>query len=86
MARGLDPAKHFTQQKQISVVDQGETFRVEDITTARFELYDSLAKVHALMVTLSNNPNLVEFGFILNWDQLKPEEKARSTRSTPATN
>ena len=28
-----------------------------------------------LMVTLSNNPNLVEFGFILNWDQMKPEEK-----------
>ena len=75
LAQGLDPAKHFTQQKQISVVDQGETFRVEDITTARFELYDSLAKVHALMVTLSSNPNLVEFGFLLNWDQLKPEEK-----------
>ena len=27
------------------------------------------------MVTLSNNPNLVEFGFVLNWDQMKPEEK-----------
>ena len=75
LARGLDPERHFTQQKQISVVDQGGTFRVEDITTARFELYDSLAKVHALMVTLSNNTNLVEFGFILNWDQLNPEEK-----------
>ncbi|MHB8865606.1 MAG: hypothetical protein ACYC6N_24785, partial [Pirellulaceae bacterium] len=75
LASGLDPAKHFTQQKQISIVDQGETFRVEDITTARFELYDSLTKVHALMVTLSNNPSLVEFNFILNWDQLKAEEK-----------
>ena len=59
---------------------------MEDITTARFELYDSLTKVHALMVTLSNNPNLVEFGFILNWDQLKPEEKRGSTRSTPVMN
>ncbi len=75
LANGLDPAQHYTQQKQISAIDQGETFRVEDITTARFELYDSLAKVHALLVTLSNNSQLVEFGFIVNWDQLKPEEK-----------
>lgn len=75
LARGLDPAKHFTQQKQISAVEQGETFRIEDITTARFEVYDSLAKVHALLVTLSKNPTLAEFGFILQWDQLKPEEK-----------
>ncbi len=75
LAHGLDPDKHFTQQKLVTVVAQGETFRVEDITTTRFELYDSLAKIHALMVTLSNNPPLVEFGFLLNWDQLKPEEQ-----------
>ncbi len=75
LAQGLDPDKHFTQQKLVTVVAQGETFRLEDITTSRFELYDSLAKIQALMVTLSNNPPLVEFGFLLNWDQLKPEEQ-----------
>lgn len=77
LAGGLDPARHFTQQKQISVVDQGETFRVEDTITARFELYDSLAKVHALLVTLSGNPHLEEFSFIVNWDQLPADEQRR---------
>ncbi|MHB8861931.1 MAG: hypothetical protein ACYC6N_05975 [Pirellulaceae bacterium] len=75
LARGLDPQQHFTQQKLVSLVAAGETFRVEDITTTRFEIYDSLAKVYALMVTLSSNPHLVEFGFLTNWDQLKPEEQ-----------
>ena len=75
LAQGLDPEKHFTQQKLISLVDRGETFRVEDIGSSRFEIYDSLSKVHSLFVTLSNNPQLVEFGFVLNWDQLTPEEQ-----------
>ena len=72
---GLDPAQHFTQQKSIEVVGQDQAFTLSDIRTARFENYDSLDKVYALMVTLSGNPALVEFGFILNWDQLQPEEK-----------
>lgn len=75
LTQGLDPEKHFTQQKLISLVDRGETFRVEDISSSRFEIYDSLSKVHSLFVTLSNNPQLVEFGFVLNWDQLTPEEQ-----------
>ncbi len=75
LQQGLDPAKHFTQQKSISVVEQDQTFTLSDISTARFENYDSLTKVYTLMMTLSSNPTLVEFGFILNWDQLKPEEK-----------
>jgi hypothetical protein len=28
-----------------------------------------------LYVTLSNNPTLIEFGFLMNWPNLKPEEK-----------
>src|SRR5262249_37660452 len=71
----LDPEKHFTQQKQITVVPRGEKFTLADITTSKFEAYDSLARVYGLYATLSHDPKLIEFAFILNWPNLKPEEK-----------
>jgi len=54
---------------------QGGTITFSDITTAQFEAYDSLEKVYALLVTLSGDPILVEFGFIANWPNLTPDQK-----------
>lgn len=75
LADGLDPQGHFTQQKQISVVPAGQTFTLHDITTSRFEVYDSLSRVFGLYTTLNSDPRLTEFSFLLNWPKLKPEEK-----------
>ena len=75
LANGLDAKKHFTQQKRISVVAAKGKFVLDDITSSRFEAYDSLAKVYSLYATLSGDAKLIEFGFVLNWPNLKPEEK-----------
>ena len=72
---GLDPAEHFSQQKKISVVPAGQSLTFNDITTSKFEVYDSLARVYGLYATLSKDPKLAEFSFILNWPKLKDEEK-----------
>ncbi len=77
LATGLDPQKHFTQQKQISIIPVGQTFTLHDITTAKFESYDTLSRVFALYATLTNDPQLVEFSFVTNWPKLPPEEKRR---------
>ena len=74
LADGLDPKLHFAQQKQVSAVDPKQPFVIGDITSARLETYDSLASVYAY-ATLSSNPQLIEFGFLRNWPNLKPEEK-----------
>src|SRR5262249_26864037 len=50
---GFAPASHFTQQKQVSVLDPGKPFVIVDVGGSRFEAYDSLAKVHALYATLT---------------------------------
>ncbi len=71
---GLDPAKHFTEQKLITVVTD-QPFTVDDIATSQVEVYDSLAKAYRLYATLRPNPKLAEFAFVLNWPKLKPEEK-----------
>ena len=75
LSGGLDPKGHFTQQKQISIVPVGQTFTLHDITTSKFEAYDSLSRVYGLYTTLSQDPKLNEFSFILNWPKLKLEEK-----------
>lgn len=72
---GLDPKLHFTQQKQITVVPAGQAFTLRDISTSKFEAFDSLSRVYGLYLTLNPDPKLVEFAFILNWPKLKPEEK-----------
>ncbi len=75
LAKGLDPDGHFTQQKQISIVKADGEFVLADITTSKFEAYDSLAKVYSLYTTLSGDAKLREFAFIMNWPELSAEEK-----------
>lgn len=75
LANGLDPKKHFTQQKRISLVGAGQPFTLADIATSKFESYDSLARVYLLFTTLTHDPKLAEFSFVLNWPKLKPEEQ-----------
>lgn len=72
---GLNPKGHFSQQKQITIVPQGQAFTLADITTSKFEAYDSLSRVYSLYATLNPDPKLIEFAFILNWPTLKPEAK-----------
>ena len=75
LAKGLDPEQHVAEQKQITVVRTGQEFVLEDVTTSRFEVYDTLEKVYRLYVTLSGDPTLIEFGFITRWPELKDDEK-----------
>ena len=75
LARGLDPAKHFAEQRRLELVDTGASTTIEDVTTASVESYDSLASVFRLFATLSGNQDLVEFNFLLRWPELESEEK-----------
>jgi len=75
LAGGLDPQRHFSQQKQITVIPPNGEFTLADVTTSRLEAYDNLARVYGLYATLSRDPKLLEFHFILQWHKLTPEEK-----------
>ncbi|MCE2694245.1 MAG: hypothetical protein LW645_08265 [Verrucomicrobiaceae bacterium] len=75
LARNLDPAKPFTQKKEITVLDTGKSLTLADILTSELETYDTLGGVHSLFTTLSGNAHLAEFAFVLNWPKLKDDEK-----------
>ncbi len=72
---GLNPAEHFTQQKQVSVLSAKQPFVLDDAGASRFEAYDSLPKVFTLYSALSKDPKLAEFAFVLTWPKLKDTEK-----------
>ncbi|HEY3325008.1 MAG TPA: hypothetical protein VGP72_31430 [Planctomycetota bacterium] len=75
LAAGLDPAKHFTEQKQVSIIETAKALTLDDVGAANVEPYDSLGKVYALYATLNGDAKLAEFRFVTNWPTLKPEEK-----------
>ncbi len=75
LARNLDPAKPFTQKKEITVLDTGKSLTLADILTSELETYDTLGGIHSLFTTLSGNGHLAEFAFVLNWPKLKDDEK-----------
>lgn len=75
LAKNLDPAKPFTQKKEVTVLDKGIKLVLTDILTSELETYDTLSSVHALFTTLSNDANLARFAWILQWPKLKDDEK-----------
>lgn len=72
---GLDPARHFAQKKQVTLLEPGQELVIEDITTTKLEVYDTLARVHALLSTLTGDPHLETFRFVLDWPSLSFDEK-----------
>jgi hypothetical protein len=66
---------HFVKRKQRSCLAPGETLSIENVATARLETVDTLAKAHALLVTLSEDEQLREFEFVTRWPSLSPEDK-----------
>jgi hypothetical protein len=77
LASGLDPKKSFSEQKRITQVASKASVTVADVTTARFETYDTLGKAYRLLATLNSDATFGEFSFVANWPTLDPKEQRR---------
>ena len=75
LAESLPSDQHFSQQKQIDVVSAGTEFKIPDVTTSRFQVYDDLESVFQLYQSLLKDPTLAEFQFILTWPELEQPRK-----------
>lgn len=75
LARNLDPAKPFTQKKEITFLDAGKSLKLADILTSELETYDTLGSVHSLLQTLNGEPNIALFRFLVEWPKLGEDEK-----------
>lgn len=75
LAKNLDPAKSFTEEKEISVLETGKTLVLTDAQTGKLETYDTLGSIHTLFTTLSHDEHLADFAWLLDWPKLKEDEK-----------
>ncbi|CAN5442527.1 hypothetical protein BH11PLA2_BH11PLA2_15090 [soil metagenome] len=75
LRNGLDPKGHFTQQKQVTLLEKAKPFVMNDAASGRFEAYDTLGKVFSLYGTLLKDARFAEFAFLTQWPTLKPEQK-----------
>lgn len=75
LADPIDPEGHFTEKKSVTPLDEGDSLLIEDITTSKIEVYDSLDKAYRLLLTLSGDATLREFAFIHEWPSLTTQEK-----------
>jgi hypothetical protein len=77
LAAGLDPKKSFSEQKRITPVEPKSSVTVGDVTTARFEIYDTVAKAYRLLATLNADATFGEFSFVANWPELDAKKEQR---------
>lgn len=75
LAAGLDPKKSYSEQKRITVVAAKEAATLADVTTARFETYDTVAKAYRLLATLNADATFGEFAFVAKWSELDAKEQ-----------
>ena len=77
LAKVLNTEEHLAQQKRISILKPAETLTISRGPTTRFEVYDTVAKLHRLYMALSQNPALAEFEFIGRWPAIDRAEQER---------
>jgi hypothetical protein len=77
LVAGLDPRKSYAEQKRITTVLAKNSATIGDVTTARFERYDTVAKAYRLLATLNPDETFGEFSFVANWPDLDPKEQHR---------
>ena len=77
LAAGLDPRKSYSEQKRITPVAANATASIGDVTTARFERYDTVAKAYRLLATLNGDATFGEFSFVADWLGLEAKEQRR---------
>ena len=77
LAAGLDPKKSYSEQKRITPVAAKSAVTLGDVTTARFETYDTVAKAYRLLATLNADTTFGEFSFVANWPDLDAKEQRK---------
>ncbi len=77
LANGLDPQKTYAEQKLVTPLQPEAEVAVADVTTSKFETYDTVAKLYRLMATLNPDATFSEFAFIADWPELPAAERER---------
>lgn len=75
LTESLDNKKSFTQQRKVTLLETGESLRIEDLRSTEMEFYDTIEEVYSVLFAINPDLNFAKFGFITNWNELDAGRK-----------
>ncbi len=75
LARSLDAAGGATEVRESRGLVRGQSLTFGDFRNSRWEAYETLESVFALLRTLNPDPSLARFDWLMRWPSLNPEEQ-----------
>ncbi|MGC6488142.1 MAG: hypothetical protein ACON4Z_10880, partial [Planctomycetota bacterium] len=75
LPRSLPPAEHFLEDRRIEFVATGGAARIDASAAPELEVYDTFAGAFQLFTTISQDPSLQRFSFLLEWPSLARDRK-----------
>ncbi|MEJ6578845.1 MAG: hypothetical protein QNL33_10455 [Akkermansiaceae bacterium] len=75
LLKALDQKRHFTEQDRVTLLKKGDAFKLPDLATSKFEVFDHLGSIHRYFLTLKDDATLREFSFVTNWPNLTDDQK-----------
>ncbi len=70
LRRALPADQQLTERKRVTPLLAEAAMTIDDIGTAKVELFDSLGRAYQLFATLSGDATLAEFAFVQHWPTL----------------
>ena len=71
----LNPGKDFTQRRNVTLLDTGDTLAIDDLRSSELETYDTVAGVYSTLLGIAPNESFTEFGFVTGWPGLEGSKK-----------
>ena len=78
MAEEVAPETHVIEGRQMTAVETGERFEIDDLSAAEMAIYETLESAYRILATLSDDEDLKTFQFAVQWPDLDESEKQKT--------
>ena len=75
LAECLDVKTGFAEKQKTSTLKSGDVFEIKGSASAKFEVYDSVARLHSLFSALNSNTDFEKFSFVTDWNTFDDARK-----------
>jgi hypothetical protein len=73
----LDLDKSFTQRRNVTLLEEGETLTIGDLRSAEMQTYDTIGQVYDALVAINPDQALRDARLLMQWPSLDEEIKGR---------
>lgn len=67
LKKTLNPERDFTQRRNVTLLEPGDTLAIDDLRSSELETYDTVAGVYSTLLGIESDLWFTEFGFVKDW-------------------